>query len=113
MFRSNVVWKGTIIIKEVLLAFRAKELKKRNGEKHETITEGLNVKKFKKPNLNFKNDEGHLKKDSERSETRKYHYCKKQRHLKKDCYSWKRKQAHLYQKPATTDYTESNDMLRC
>lgn len=89
---------SAISLDEVQSALRAKELQKQNGGMQTSNGEGLNVTKFK---MNYKKprtpDSSDNKKpngkpkETEQKETRKCHYCKKMGHIKKDCYSLKRK----------------------
>lgn len=85
----------TITLEEVQCALKAKELQK-SSLKQDVRSQALTVGKFKKK----KKKEGSggqkqkTQKGSEngRKETRTCHYCKKPGHLKKNCFSWKRKQ---------------------
>ena len=86
----------TITLEEVQCALRSKELRK-NSSGQESSSQVLNVGKFKGKKKKFNPNGGQKfqnqkQKEGEGKETRIFHYCKKPGHLKKDCYSWKRKQ---------------------
>lgn len=78
---------GTVTLLEVQSALRAKKLH-RNGEKaQESIPESLNIKKFKGKKPFKKDKETPKQRNGDQRETRSCHWCKKPRHLKKDCFA--------------------------
>ena len=78
----------------------------------------MNVK-FSKGKKPFKKKEGFQKpnqqsaktgNESKEKETRSCHYCKKPGHLKKNCFSWKKKQAEEEKESHTIDCVEATDV---
>lgn len=101
----------SITMEEVQHALRAKELQKQNEDQSGHQPEALNVKKFKqwktkKPEGKFKNPTQGKSKDPDQKETRRCRYCKKIGHLRRDCYSLKRKLASNNQGKESADCTK-------
>ena len=86
-----------ITYEEVQCALRSKELERSSNAPADGANQALNVKQFKgkkkKGQNGFKNPQQSKHFDASGKETRSCHYCKKPDHLKKDCFSWKKKQA--------------------
>lgn len=85
---------NTITYDEVQVALKTKEINKVSVKPLDPASESLNIrandKKFSKKKGKGKFKSG-KEKDEPAKETRSCHYCKKTGHLKKNCYSWKRK----------------------
>ena len=85
----------TVTLLEVQSALRSKELQKGEMRIEDSVSESLNVKKFKGKKPYKKVNEVSKNVPSDQKETRSCHWCKKPDHIKKDCFAWKRKQESL------------------
>ena len=97
-----------ITLLEVQTALKTKEFQRQCTFQSSSTTEDLNVKKYKGKG---KNKSGFYKEQQEsekgqKKETRSCHYCKKPGHIKKNCFSWKRKQAAEGASTCTTDLVQ-------
>ena len=101
----------TITLEEVQSALKTKDLQKTSWGRQEPKAEALNINKFK--GAKSKKSKQHGKKqsfqkdqDHGEKETRSCHYCKKPGHLKKNCFSWKKKMADEEAGQNTADLVE-------
>lgn len=84
---------NTITLEEVQCALRSRELRKASSvQESNNQALSINKPKGKKKKFNAPYKAQNQKKEVTGKETRSCHYCKKPGHLKKDCYSWKKKQ---------------------
>ena len=89
-------------------------MQRSGGGQNDTSAEILNVKKFKnkfKPKAGgSKNSQD--KEKGDKKETRSCHYCKKPGHIKKNCFSWKRKQAAEGTDQGSTDVVQEEQQMQ-
>ena len=104
-----------ITLVEVQSALKSKDLQRSGGGQNDASAEILNVKKFKnkfKPKAGgSKNSQD--KEKGDKKETRSCHYCKKPGHIKKNCFSWKRKQAAEGTDQGSTDVVSGRAVDAC